>query len=48
MVRDERERAGRGGLGGDHAERLGKDRRHDGDVGQRDQRGEMAVLERRP
>ena len=43
---DERWAAARGGLGGDHPERLGEDRRHDGCIRKREQMGEMAVLER--
>ena len=35
-----------GGLGGDHAERLGEDRRHDRGLGERQQVDEMPVLER--
>ena len=46
VARDERRRARGGGLGGDHPERLGEDRRHDRHVGQRQQMHEMAVLER--
>ena len=46
VARDERRAAGRGGLGGDHPERLREDRRHDRDVGERQQVDEMAVLER--
>ena len=46
VARDERRRAGGGGLGRDHAERLGEDRRDDGGVGEREQVDEMAVLER--
>ena len=38
--------AGGGSLGRDHAERLGEDRRHDGDVGERQQVHEVPVLER--
>src|SRR5215208_2733874 len=43
---DERRATRGGGLGRDHAERLGKDRRHHGHVGERQQVDEMAVLER--
>ena len=43
---DERRAAGSGGLGRDHPERLGEDRRHDAGVGEREQVPEMAVLER--
>ena len=43
---DDREHAGRRRLGRDHAERLGEDRRHDGDVAERQQMPEVAVLER--
>ena len=43
---DERRAAGRGGLGCDHPERLGEDRRHDAGVREREQVPEMAVLER--
>ena len=43
---DERRTAGRGRFGGNHAERLGEDRRHDRDVGERQQMHEMPVLER--
>jgi hypothetical protein len=46
VVRDERERAGRGRFRGDHSERLREDRGDGGDVGQRDQLGEVPVLER--
>ena len=46
VARDERRPAGGGGLGRDHPERLGEDRRHDGDVGERQQVDEVAVLER--
>ena len=46
VTRDERRAAARGRLGGDHPERLRKDRRHDGDVGERKQMDEVAVLER--
>ena len=46
VVRDERERSGGGRLGGDHAERLGEDRRDRGDVGQGDQLRQVPVLER--
>ena len=46
MVRHDRRAAGRGGLGRDHAERLGEDRRHDGDVREREQMDEVPVLER--
>src|SRR3982751_5354356 len=37
MSRDEWWTAGGGGLGGDHPERLGKDRRDDGDIDGREQ-----------
>ena len=43
---DERRAAGRGGLGRDHPERLGEDRRHDARVGEREQVTEVAMLER--
>ena len=46
VARDERRHTGGRGLGGDHAERLGEDRGDDGDVGEREQVHEMAVLER--
>ena len=46
VARDERRRAGRGGLGGDHPERLRKDRGDDGRVRERQQLDEVAVLER--
>ena len=46
MARDERRRARGRGLGRDHAERLGEDRRHDGRVGERQQVHEVTVLER--
>ena len=46
VARDERRRAGRRRLRGDHAERLGEDRRHDRDVGERQQMPQMPVLER--
>ena len=46
VARDERRAAGRGGLRGDHPERLGEDRRHDARVGEREQVREVAVLER--
>ena len=36
----------RGGLGGDHAKRLGEDRGHHGNVGERQQMHEVSVLER--
>ena len=38
--------AGGGGLGGDHAEGLGEDRRNDGGVAEREEMDEVAVLER--
>ena len=41
-----RRHARRRGLGRDHAERLGEDRRHDGDVDERQQVHEVPVLER--
>src|SRR3989441_2620262 len=44
--RDDRQHAGRRRLGGDHPERLGEDRGHDGDVAERQQVPEVAVLER--
>ena len=43
---DERRRARSCGLGGDHSERLGEDRRHDGRVGERQQMNEVTVLQR--
>ena len=43
---DERRAAAGGRLGGNHAERLREDRRHDRDVGEREQVREVAVLER--
>ena len=43
---DERRAAAGGGLGGNHAERLREDRRHDRGVGEREQVREVAVLER--
>ena len=46
VPRDERRRPGRGGLGGDHPERLGEDRRNDADVRKWKQVHEVAVLER--
>ena len=46
MPGDERRTAGGGGLGRDHAERLGEDRRHDAGVREREQVPEVAVLER--
>src|SRR2546423_13257465 len=46
MTRDERRHPGGGRLGGDHAERLRKDRRDDGDVDERKPMHEMPELER--
>ena len=46
MPGDERRTAAGGGLGGHHAEGLGKDRRHDRGVGERQEMDEMPVLER--
>src|SRR6266511_2171160 len=46
VLRDERRDAGGCRLGGNHAEGLREDRRHHGDVAEREQRREMAVLER--
>ena len=46
VVRDERRHARGRRLGRDHAEGLGEDRRHDGDVDERQQVHEVAVLER--
>ena len=46
VARDERRAAARGRLGGDHPERLREDRRHDRDVGERQQVDEVPVLER--
>ena len=46
VARDERRRAGGGGLGGDHPERLGEDRRDDRRVREREQVDEVPVLER--
>ena len=46
MARDERRTAGRGGLGGDHPERLREDRRDHAGVGQGEQVDEVPVLER--
>src|SRR4051812_21413120 len=43
---NERRHSRRGGLGGDHAERLREDRGHDRDVAQRKQRHQVPVLER--
>ena len=46
VARDERRAAGCGRLGGDHAERLGEDRRHHASVGEGEQVTQVAVLER--
>ena len=46
MASDDRRAAGGRGLGGNHPERLGEDRRHDDRIHERDQVDEMAVLER--
>src|SRR5919197_895246 len=46
VARDERRRSSGSRLGGDHAERLREDGRDDGDVGERQQVHEVAVLER--
>ena len=46
MVGDDRRAARRGRLGRDHAERLGKDRRHDSDVREGEEVHEVPVLER--
>ena len=46
MPGNERQRSRRRGLDGDHAERLGKDRRHDRNLAQRKQVHEVAVLQR--
>ena len=46
MAGDERRASGRRGLGRDHAERLGEDRRDDAPVGEREQVGEVPVVER--
>ena len=46
VARDERRAAGRRGLGRDHPERLGEDRRDDARVGEREQVPEVPVLER--
>ncbi len=46
VVGDDRRHARGGGLRGDHPERLGEDRRDDGDVDERQQVREVAVLER--
>ena len=46
VARDERRRAGGGGLGRDHPERLREDRRDDRRVGEREQVDEVTVLER--
>ena len=46
MSGDERRTAGSGRLGGDHAERLGEDRRHHAGIREREQVPEVAVLER--
>src|SRR5262245_907294 len=43
---DDRRTARGGGLGGDHPERLGEDRRHDDGVGEGDQVDEVAMPER--
>ena len=46
VARDERRRAGGSCFGGDHAECLGEDRRHDGHVRERQELREMTMLER--
>ena len=46
MAGDERQRAGRRRLGGDHPESLGKDRGHDRHLAEWDQVHEVPVLER--
>ena len=46
VARDERRAAGCSGLGGDHAERLGEDRRHDARVGEGEQVDQVPVLQR--
>ena len=46
VVRDDRRTAGGSSLGGDHPEGLGKDRRDDSDVGEREEMHEVPVLER--
>jgi len=45
MTRDERRRATRCRLGGDHAEGLRKDGRRDADLSERPEMAEVAVLE---
>ena len=46
MIGDDRRAAGGGRLGRDHPERLGKDRRHDGDIREREEMYEVPVFER--
>src|SRR6478736_3065389 len=46
VPRHQRRAAGSSRLGGHHPERLRKDRRHDGDVGERNQVAQVPVLER--